>query len=88
MDLHEGQLSKESSSRYRRFVAAHGDRAWEPESLTGNQLRETVEAAIRGVLDLEAFEAEVEREQLEQSELKSKRRRLRQTLIDDVNDVD
>jgi hypothetical protein len=34
MGLHEGQLSKETSSRYRRFVAAHGERAWELESLT------------------------------------------------------
>ena len=88
MDLHEGQLSKESSSRYRRFVEAHGDRAWELESLTADQLREIVEAAIRGVLDLEAFEVEVERERQEQRELEAKRRQLRQALIDDVDDLD
>ncbi|QDU46840.1 ParB-like nuclease domain protein [Symmachiella dynata] len=88
MDLHEGQLSKESSSRYRRFVEAHGDRAWELESLTSEQLREVVEASIRDVLDLNAFEAEVDREQQEQSELETKRRQLRRSLIDDVNDLD
>jgi len=86
LDLHEGQLSKETSSRYRRFVEAHGDRAWELESLTADQLREIVEAAIRGVLDLEAFETEVEREQEEQHDLDVKRQRLRRALVDDVDD--
>ena len=86
MNLHEGQLSKESSSRYRRFVATHGKRAWELESLTADQLRDIVEAAIRGVLDLEAFEAEVEREQQEQIELEAKRRKLRRALVDDANE--
>ena len=65
MDLHEGQLSKESSYRYRRFVAIHGDRAWDLESLTADQLREIVETAIRRVLDLEAFETEVDRQRQE-----------------------
>jgi hypothetical protein len=88
MGLHEGQLSKETSSRYRRFVEVHGDRAWELESLTADQLREIVEAAIRGVLDLPAFEAEVEREQQEQSELEAKRRQLRRSLIDDMDCLD
>ncbi|MFI4871287.1 MAG: hypothetical protein ACIARQ_05695 [Phycisphaerales bacterium JB061] len=50
LDLHDGQLFKETSSRYRRFVEAHGDWAWELESLTADQLREIVETAIRGVL--------------------------------------
>ena len=86
MDLHEGQLSKESSSRYRRFFEKHGDRAWELESLSADQLREIVEAAIRRVLNLELFEEEVAREQQEQGELEIKRKRLRQALIDDVDD--
>jgi len=87
MNLHEGQLSKETSSRYQQFVAKHGDRAWELESLSADQLREIVEAVIRGVLDLDAFEAEVDRERDEQGELDEKRQRLRQTLIDDVDDL-
>ena len=88
MDLHEGQLSKKSSSRYPRFVQVHGERVWELESLTSEQLREIVEAAIRGLLDLEAFEEEVAREELDQLELEAKRRQLRQVLIDDVDDLD
>jgi len=85
MDLHEGQLSKETSSRYRRFLAAHGERVWELESLTADQLREIVEAAIRGLLDLDAFEAEVQREQEEQVELDAKRSQLRRVLFDDLD---
>jgi len=88
LDLHEGQLSKETSSRYARFVEAHGDRAWELESLTSDQLREIVEAAIRGVLDLDAFEAEVTREQEDRLEIQAKRKQLRQTLIDGIEDLD
>jgi hypothetical protein len=84
LDLHEGQLSKAEGSRYARFVAAHGDRAWELESLSADQLREIVEASLRGILDLPAFEAEVEREQREQNELEEKRRRLRQVLVEGI----
>ncbi|UUO05334.1 ParB N-terminal domain-containing protein [Blastopirellula sp. J2-11] len=81
LDLHEGQLSKETSSRYERFVRLHGNRAWELESLPSEQLREIVEVSIRSVIDLDAFEAEVEREKAEQLELAEKRQNLRRMLI-------
>jgi hypothetical protein len=84
MDLHEGQFSKESSSRYAHFLERYGDRAWELESLTSDQLREIVEASIRTYIDLEAFEHEVEREQEEQYELEAKRTQLRQILLSDI----
>lgn len=87
MSLHEGQLSKETSSRYQRFIAAHGKRAWELESLTADQLRKIVEAAIRGVLDLPAFEAEVAREQQEKVELDEKRQQLRRALAADATEL-
>lgn len=87
LDLHEGQLSKETSSRYQRFVNLHGNRAWELESLTADQLREIVEAAIRGVLDIDAFEAEVERERREQLELDDKRRQLRHVIAASTDDL-
>ncbi|MEX0718070.1 MAG: ParB N-terminal domain-containing protein [Planctomycetaceae bacterium] len=88
MNLHEGQLSKESSSRYQRFVAMHGKRAWELESLTADQLREIVESVIRGCLDLGAFDTEAERERREQDELQVRRRQLHQALANDVNHLD
>lgn len=81
MGLHEGQMSKDTSSRYQKYVEAHGERAWELESLTADQLRAIVEAAIRGVLDIDAFEAEVERERNEKIELENRRQQLRQVLV-------
>jgi len=86
MSLHAGQLSKESSSRYQRFVAAQGERAWELESLTADQLREITESVIRGVLDLALFEAEVEQQRLEKLDLNDKRQKLREALFTDMSD--
>lgn len=85
LDLHEGQLSKETSSRYERFVSKHGERVWELEAVQTERLREIVEAAIRNVLELNAFESEVDRETQEQTELSITRGRLRETLIDDID---
>lgn len=84
--LHEGQLSKDTSSRYRRNVERHGPRAWELEALSAEQLREIVEAAIRELLDLPAFEAELDRQKCEQHELDEQRRQLRQVLARDTTD--
>lgn len=88
MKLHEGQISKDSSSRYKRFVQEYGERAWELEALSADQLREIVEAAIRDVLDTNAFEAEVAREVAEQLELNEKRRQLRQALSVDLRNAE
>jgi DNA-binding Lrp family transcriptional regulator len=87
MGLHEGQMSKDTSSRYQSFVKAHGERAWELESLSADQLREIVEDAIRSVLDLQAFDAEVEREHQEQIELNERRKQLRQVILDNADDL-
>jgi len=88
LDLHEGQLSKETSSRHQRFAEEYGERAWELESLTSEQLREIVEATIRAVLDLPSFEAEVQQQQAEQQELDTRRRQLRHALNEDIHDLD
>ncbi|MCG6158334.1 ParB N-terminal domain-containing protein [Rubinisphaera margarita] len=88
LELHEGQISKDSSSRYKRFVREHGERAWELESLSADRLRDIVEASIRDLLDLDAFEAEVAREASEQEELNEKRRQLRQALTANIHDAD
>lgn len=79
--LHEGQFSKEGSSRYKRFVQLYGNRCWELESLTMEQLRNAVELSIRAALDLEAFESEVARERSERQELAEIRQRLKTALL-------
>lgn len=87
LDLHEGQLSKETSSRYTRFVAKYGERAWELESLSSEQLRQIVEASIRSVLDLESFDREVAQERNEKHKLIAIRQRLTDMLINDVDEL-
>lgn len=82
LDLHEGQISKKTSSRYAEFVQKNGKRAWELESLPSETLREILEDSIRNVLDIEAFEAEVEQEKREQHELNQQRQRLKRLMIE------
>jgi ParB-like nuclease domain len=80
LDLHQGQLAKEDSSRFPRYQELFGDRCWELEAVPTEALREMVEDTIRGVLDIDAFEQEVEREEEEQSELDDYRERVRELL--------
>lgn len=82
MGLHEGQLAKEDLARYKRFVEKHGNRCWELEAIPTQTLRQIVEGAIRSVLDLEAFEGELQKQEQEQDELDEHRRRIRQALAD------
>jgi hypothetical protein len=63
---------KKKDPRYAWFVQNHGHRCWELDALDPNDLRETVEAAIKGtILDRDAWERcstceEAERESLQQ----------------------
>ncbi|WP_146503677.1 hypothetical protein [Rubinisphaera italica] len=80
-----GQFSKTTSSRFKRFVEAYGERCWELESLTVEQLREITESVIREVLDLDAFETEVLREQSDQQILNEKRREMQKLLAQELS---
>jgi hypothetical protein len=75
LDLPKGLPSKETSSRHKKFVERHGDTVWELEALPTETLREIVEVSIRGQLDLEAFNREVEKERDEKAELAKVRER-------------
>jgi hypothetical protein len=80
--LHEGQMAKEDSSRYARFVERYGERCWELESVPTETLREIVEDVIRGHMDLPAFERELATEREEQRQLAGHRRRIKALLAD------
>jgi hypothetical protein len=75
MDLHEGQLAKENSSRFARFVNEHGRHCWELEALPTDTLRNIVEDTVRSVMDIDAFNEELEREEVEKQELDEHRER-------------
>ena len=80
MDLHEGQLPKEDSSRYQRFVDAYGERCWELEAIPTDTLRNIVDATIQQTIDMDAFMREVDKQTAEQSELDEHRERVRELL--------
>lgn len=82
MELHEGQFAKEESARYSRFVGEFGNRCWELEAIPTSTLREIVEAKIRGLIDLSAFEHELQRQSEEREDLDCHRRQVRSMLGD------
>jgi len=82
LDLHQGQIAKDESARYDRFVDAYGERCWELESVPTDTLREIVEANIRRTIDLDAFNDELAKQTQEQKELNEHRRRVREALAD------
>lgn len=63
--LPEDATAKVDSSRSPAFVQAHGKHVWELEALPPRTLQELLEKAIVDVLDMEAFQAEIEAERAE-----------------------
>ena len=82
LDLHEGQMAKDDSSRYDRFVDAYGERCWELEAVPTDTLRGIVEATIRRTIDLEAFNGELAKQEQEKDELDDHRACVRDALAD------
>ena len=78
--LHEGQLAKEDSSRYQRFLDKFGKRCWELESIPSDTLRQIVEDCIRSVLDLAAFEGELTIQRTEQLEINDRKREIKERI--------
>lgn len=76
---------KTSSPQYRKFVAKYGDRdVFEVEALRPPQIQQIVREAIDGVLDLAAFNAELDAEKRDAAFLAG----VRATVHDALADVD
>lgn len=88
LELPEGQIAKVTGSRYKKYSAAFGNRSWELEAMTVEQLQDLVRAAIHGVLDLEAFDAELAREKLEDEQLAMLRGQLKRVLLGRIRDIE
>jgi DNA-binding Lrp family transcriptional regulator len=80
LDLHEGQIAKEDSSRYRRFRENYGSRCWELEAVPNEKLREIVEDCIRACLDIEAFERELTIQKKDRAEINEQRLRIKEKI--------
>lgn len=61
-ELVEDATAKTGSSRYKAFVKKYGEHVWELEALAPELLQELLEEAIISVLDMQAFEVEVDSE--------------------------
>jgi hypothetical protein len=65
MKLPPEMKAKSGSSRRKKFVEQHGDDVFELEAVPPNRLQEILTEAIDNVIDVDAFNAEVEREKQE-----------------------
>ncbi len=72
--------AKESSSRYDKFTARHGDDVFELEAVPPDNLQHILRRAIDSVLDTKAFNAEVDREKEDATFLAGVRRTVQQLL--------
>jgi len=61
---------KKDDPRYRWFKENYGDRCWELDAMNPNVLRQRVEAAIRSLIDMEAWEHCAKIEKAERESLK------------------
>jgi hypothetical protein len=83
--LHPNRL-KDSSSRARKFRERYGNDTYELEAIQPQQLQQWLRNAIDSVLDVDAFNREVEREKQDAAHLEALRRHVARSLPDIVND--
>ena len=74
LQLPPGGEAKKTSSNYKRFVSKHGNDVWELEAIPPVKLQEILRDVIDSVIDIEAFNYEVDREKEDAAELEGVRR--------------
>jgi hypothetical protein len=73
---------KKSSPRYRKFAAKYGDRAHELEALSNAERARLLEEAIRQVMDVDAYNREVDQERKDAEHLAALREKVGTALTD------
>src|SRR5262249_17924750 len=71
---------KKSSSRYRKFAAKYGDRAHELEALAPAERARLLEEAINEVLDIDAYNREVDAERTDAERIEALRQKTAKAL--------
>lgn len=79
--------AKESSARYKQFVRKYGTRAVELEALQPRDLQKLVRDAVDGVMDIAAFNRELEQEKQDAAYLAPVRRQVNELLQSLANDI-
>jgi hypothetical protein len=69
LDLPPALQAKDTSSNYKRFSDAHGDDIWELEAIDPKTLQSILTDAIDSVIDVEAFNYELDAEKRDAAEL-------------------
>lgn len=76
LDLPPALQAKETSSRYAGFADKYGDDVYELEALPPEKLQDLVDEAVRSVIDVDLFNAELEKERSDSQWLDVTRRRM------------
>ncbi|MDA0589753.1 MAG: ParB/RepB/Spo0J family partition protein [Planctomycetota bacterium] len=93
LNLPNALPAKKGSANYKKFLKQYGNHGWELESLPPATLQEFLREAIRSVMDLDAYNAEVDQERKDAAWLQGVRRTItgalsELTLDDDQDDDD
>ncbi|MEN6307991.1 MAG: ParB N-terminal domain-containing protein [Anaerohalosphaeraceae bacterium] len=79
--------AKESSARYKKFVQQYGKKVYELEALTPSQLQGILTETIDSVIDIPAFNAELDKEKRDAAYLVAVRKRLIESAIDIIPEI-
>jgi hypothetical protein len=79
-DLPPAMKAKMGSANYDRFADKHGDDVWELEALPPETLQRVLQDAIDQVIDVEAFNHEIDQEKADAANLEGVRRVVLKTL--------
>jgi len=79
-DLPPAMEAKESSANYRKFTSKHGTNVYELEALDPEDLQHLLYEAIDGLIDVEAFNAEIAQEKQDAAQLVALRKTIRTAL--------
>lgn len=89
LDLPPASKAKRTSSRYKQFVERHdADNVYELEAMKPEQLRDALRRAIDSVLDIAAFNAEVDAEKQDAARLENLRRYAHEAIAEATNMLD
>jgi len=81
-DLPPKLKAKKTSTNYKRFVRKHGDDVFELEALPPETLQQVLRNAIDSVIDIDAFNHELDQEKQDAAHLDNVRRRVHHVLRD------
>ena len=73
-------IAKESSSNTPKFIEQHGKNVWELEALRPQVLQKILTEAIESVLDIDAFNREVEAESADAAYIAAARQSIIKTI--------